>query len=45
MERKSKVTDKVDEKIKTVTSKSSSKFRKSVFQQGNPLNSLTDIHN
>ena len=45
MERKSKVTDKVDGKIKTVTNKSTSKFRKSAFQQGNPLDSLTDIHN
>ena len=31
MERKSKVTDKVDGKIKTVTNKSTSKFRKSAF--------------
>ena len=45
MERKSKVTDKVDEKIKTVNNKSSSKFHKSAFQRGNPLNSLTNIHN
>ena len=45
MERKSKVIDKVDEKISSFSSKASSKFHKSLLQQNNPLNTLNDIHN
>ena len=38
------VIDKVDERIKTFSNKTSSKFDKSEVQQNNPVNTLNDIH-
>ena len=45
MERKGKIINKVDEKIKPLSNKTSSKFYKSFLQQNNTLNTLNDIHN
>ena len=45
MESKSKVVDKVDAKVKTLSNKTSSKFHKTVLQQNNPLYILNDIRN
>ena len=38
------VIDKVDENMKTLSSKTSSKFHMGKLQQNNPLNTLNDIH-
>ena len=45
MEWKGKVIDTVDEKIRTLSNKTSSKFYKSALQQNNQSNTLNDIHN
>ena len=45
MESKSKVVDKVDAKVKTLSNKTSSKFHMTVLQQNNPLYILNDIRN
>ena len=45
MERKGKIINKVDEKIKPLPNKTSSKFYKSLLQQNNTLYTLNDIHN
>ena len=38
------VIDKVDENMKTLSSKTSSKFHMGTLQQNNPLNTFNDIH-
>ena len=45
MKRKTKVIDKVDEEMNFFSSKASLKSHKSVRQQNNPSNTLSDIHN
>ena len=47
MNRKGKIikVNKVDEKLKTLSNKTFSKFRKSLLQQNNSLNTLDDTHN
>ena len=44
-EQKGEVIDKVNEKIKALSNKTSSRFNKSVFQKKNPLNTSNDINN
>ena len=45
MEWKDRIIDKADEKIKTLSNKTSSKFRKSVLHQSKSLNTLNNIQN
>ena len=45
MEWKGKVINKFDEKTKTLSNKTSSKFYKSGLQQNNPVNTLNNNYN
>ena len=45
MEWKGKIINNIDEKIKSLSSKTSLKFCKSILQQNNPLKTLNNIHN
>ena len=42
---KEKVINRIDESIKTLSDKTSSKPHKGVVQQGNPINNLNGIQN